>query len=142
MPLPMTLPLTTIRSARQAVHYLTFKTGTAMTHATLLENFAISGATLAIHLAIRNMREIERVLIPHYGADCPVVVAYRASWPDQIIIRGTLSDIRKKVRDAKITRTALILVGPALKEQQDFVDSALYHPDMEHVLRNRKTPAA
>jgi precorrin-4/cobalt-precorrin-4 C11-methyltransferase len=46
------------------------------------------------------------------------------------------------VRDAKITRTALILVGPALTEQQDFVDSALYHPDMEHVLRNRKTPAA
>ena len=112
---------------------------TSMPAGETLENFAISGATLAIHLAIRNMREIERVLIPHYGADCPVVVAYRASWPDQIIIRGTLSDIRKKVRDAKITRTALILIGPALKQQQDFVDSALYHPDMEHVLRNRKT---
>ena len=72
--------------------------------------------------------------------DCPVVVAYRVSWPDQIIIRGTLGDIRKKVRAAKITRTALILLGPALKEQQDFVNSALYNPNMEHVLRNRKTP--
>ena len=112
---------------------------TSMPAGETLENFAISGATLAIHLAIRNMREIERVLIPHYGEDCPVVVAYRASWPDQIIIRGILSDIRKKVRDAKITRTALILVGRALTEQQDFVDSALYDPDIEHILRNRKT---
>jgi len=112
---------------------------TSMPGGETLENFAISGATLAIHLAIRNMREIERVLIPHYGEDCPVVVAYRASWPDQIIIRGILSDIRKKVRDAKITRTALILVGRALTEQQDFVDSALYDPDIEHILRNRKT---
>ena len=112
---------------------------TSMPAGETLENFAISGATLVIHLAIRNMREIERVLIPHYGEDCPVVVAYRASWPDQILIRGILSDIRKKVRDAKITRTALILVGPALNEQQDFVDSALYDPDIEHILRNRKT---
>ena len=112
---------------------------TSMPAGETLENFAISGSTLVIHLAIRNMREIERVLIPHYGEDCPVVVAYRASWPDQIIIRGILSDIRKKVRDAKITRTALILVGPALNEQQDFVDSALYDPDIEHILRNRKT---
>ena len=112
---------------------------TSMPAGETLENFAISGATLVIHLAIRNMREIGRVLIPHYGEDCPVVVAYRASWPDQIIIRGILSDIRKKVRDAKITRTALILVGRALTEQQDFVDSALYDPDIEHILRNRKT---
>ncbi|MGB1236057.1 MAG: precorrin-4 C(11)-methyltransferase [Planktomarina sp.] len=112
---------------------------TGMPEGESLENFARTGATLAIHLAIRNLREIERVLIPHYGAECPVVVAYRASWPDELILRGTLSDIRKKVRDAKITRTALVLVGPALLEGQDFVDSALYDPDMEHVLRNRKS---
>jgi precorrin-4/cobalt-precorrin-4 C11-methyltransferase len=73
--------------------------------------------------------------VPYYGADCPVVVAYRASWPDQLILRGTLGDIRKKVRAAKITRTALILVGPALAESHDFVDSALYDPSKPHVLR-------
>lgn len=112
---------------------------TSMPEGETLENFAKTGATLAIHLAIRNLREIERVLTPYYGADCPVVVAYRASWPDELILKGTLSDIRKKVRDAKITRTALVLVGPALREGQDFVDSALYDPEMEHVLRNRKT---
>jgi len=81
------------------------------------------------------MREIERQLIPYYGEDCPVVVGYRVSWPDQVILRGTLSTIRKEVRKAKITRTALVLVGPALAEQQSFVDSALYDASKPHVLR-------
>lgn len=108
---------------------------TSMPEGESLENFARTGATLAIHLAVRNMREIERVLIPHYGADCPIVVAYRVGWPDQILLRGTLADIRKKVRAEKITRTALILVGPALETGRDFKDSALYDPAIPHVLR-------
>lgn len=108
---------------------------TSMPAGEALENFAATGATLAIHLAVRNMREIERVLIPHYGKDCPVAVAYRVGWPDEMIMRGTLADIRKKVRAEKITRTALILVGPALGEVRDFKDSALYDPDKPHVLR-------
>ncbi|MFQ6547194.1 precorrin-4 C(11)-methyltransferase [Aestuariibius sp. 2305UL40-4] len=111
---------------------------TAMPEGESLENFARTGATLAIHLGIRALREIERVLIPHYGAECPVVVAYRASWPDAIYLRGTLSDIREKVRAAKITRTALILVGPAMGEAGDFRDSALYDPDRPHVLRPKR----
>ena len=103
-----------------------------------LENFARTRATLAIHLGVRALLEIERVLTPHYGADAPVVVAYRVGWPDEMLIRGTLSDIRDKVRAAKITRTALILVGPALGEVADFRDSALYDPAMPHVLRPRR----
>lgn len=102
-----------------------------------LENFARTGATLAIHLGVRALREIERVLVPHYGADCPVVVAYRVGWPDQMLLRGTLGDIRARVRAEKITRTALILVGPALGELRDFRDSALYDPQTPHVLRPR-----
>ena len=108
---------------------------TSMPPKETLENFARTGATLAIHLGIRNLREIERQLAPHYGADCPVVVAYRVGWPDQMFIRGTLSDIHAKVRSEKITRTALILVGPVLGEVGDFKDSALYDPKMPHVLR-------
>jgi precorrin-4/cobalt-precorrin-4 C11-methyltransferase len=107
----------------------------AMPAGETLENFARTGATLAIHLGIRALLEIERALTPFYGADCPVVVVYRASWPDQIILRGTLADIREKVRAEKITRTALILVGPALAEAQSFRDSALYDPAHPHVLR-------
>lgn len=109
----------------------------AMPPGETLENFARTGATLAIHLGVRALLEIERTLTPHYGADCPVVVAYRVGWPDEMLIRGTLADIRERVRAAKITRTALILVGPALGEEQDFRDSALYDPAHPHVLRPR-----
>jgi len=110
---------------------------TSMPEHETLENFARTRTTLAIHLGVRALREIERVLVPHYGSDCPVIVAYRVGWPDQMFLRGTLSDIREKVRAAKITRTALIMVGPVLGEVRDFRDSALYDPAMPHVLRPR-----
>ena len=103
-----------------------------------LEELGRSKATLAIHLSVRNLGYVERALTPHYGPQCPAVVLYRVTWPDQQIIRGTLADIGKKVRAAKLTRTALILVGPVL-EAQYFRDSALYDPRHAHVLRNRKT---
>ncbi len=106
-----------------------------------LEELGRSGATLAIHLSIRNLSYVERALTPHYGADCPVVVVYRVTWPDQLIVRGTLSTIAKKVRAEKLTRTALILVGPVL-DAHGFRDSALYDAGHEHVLRNRKTVKA
>lgn len=112
---------------------------TSMPPGETLENFARTGATLAIHLGIRNLRAIERELTPYYGADCPVVVGYRVGWPDQMFIRGTISDIREKVRAEKLTRTALILVGPVLGQISDFKDSALYDPAMEHVLRPKAT---
>lgn len=101
-----------------------------------LDTFGRSGATLAIHLSIRNLKYIEETLTPHYGADCPVVVIYRATWPDQEIIHGTLSNIRDKVRKAKITRTALIFVGRVF-EQHNFKDSSLYDATFAHVLRNK-----
>jgi precorrin-4/cobalt-precorrin-4 C11-methyltransferase len=110
---------------------------TSMPAGETLENFGRTGATLAIHLGIRALREIERQLAPHYGAECPVAVIYRVGWPDQQIIRGTLSDIQPKVREAKITRTALILVGPALAGDHGFPDSALYDAAKPHVLRPR-----
>ena len=113
----------------------------AMPPGETLEELGKSGATLAIHLSIRNLGYIERALTPYYGADCPVVVAYRITWPDQMILRGTLSTIAKKVREAKLTRTALVLVGRVL-EPKDFRDSALYDAEHEHVLRNRKTVKA
>ncbi|HEX9906207.1 MAG TPA: precorrin-4 C(11)-methyltransferase [Propylenella sp.] len=99
-----------------------------------LATLARSGATLVIHLSIRNLLEIERQLAPNYGADCPVIVAYRVGWPDQAFIHGTLSDIRDKVRAAKITRTALIFVGRALADS-DFRDSALYDARHAHLMR-------
>lgn len=96
-----------------------------------------SGATLAIHLSINNLARVVKELTPLYGADCPVVIAARVSWPDQVIIQGTLRDIRAKAKGAGITRTALILVGRALGSAA-FADSRLYAADHSHVLRPRR----
>jgi precorrin-4/cobalt-precorrin-4 C11-methyltransferase len=98
-----------------------------------------SGATLAIHLSINNLAAVIKDLAPLYGADCPVVIAYRVSWPDEKIIRGTLADIRAKVKKAGLTRTALVLVGRALAVDAAAPDSRLYAPDHDHVLRPKKT---
>ena len=102
-----------------------------------LETLGRSGATLAIHLSVNNLAPVVRTLLPLYGEDCPAVVAYRVSWPDQQIIRGTLADIREKVKESGITRTALILVGRTLGAA-DFDDSRLYAADHHHVLRPHK----
>jgi precorrin-4/cobalt-precorrin-4 C11-methyltransferase len=99
-----------------------------------LAAFGATGATLAIHLSINNLARVVRELTPHYGADCPAAVVYRASWPDQQIIRGRLDDIRAQVKAAGLTRTALIMVGRVLGEA-DFPDSKLYDPTHHHVLR-------
>ena len=102
-----------------------------------LATLAASRATLAIHLSVTNLAAIVRTLTPIYGADCPVVVAYRVSWPDQQILRGTLTTIRDQVKAAGFTRTALILVGRVLGVTE-FSDSALYDPGHSHVLRPAK----
>jgi precorrin-4/cobalt-precorrin-4 C11-methyltransferase len=113
----------------------------AMPKGEKLEELGRSRATLAIHLSVRNLGYVERALTPHYGADCPVIVAYRVSWPDQQFIHGTLSTIAKKVWAAKLTRTALVLVGHVFGHVS-FRDSALYDAGHEHILRNRKTSKA
>ena len=100
-----------------------------------LTSLGKTGATLAIHLSVRNLRQIERDLIPLYGDGCPVIVAYRVGWPDEAYIHGTLADIRKKVQAEKITRTALIFVGRGLVQDDNFRDSALYDAAHTHVLR-------
>jgi precorrin-4/cobalt-precorrin-4 C11-methyltransferase len=108
----------------------------AMPDGETLDRLAATGATLAIHLSIANLARIVRTCLPHYGEDCPAVVAYRISWPDEQVIRGTLGDIRDKIKRAHITRTALILIGRALAS--DGIDSRLYAADHHHVLRPRR----
>lgn len=101
-----------------------------------LEILGKSRATLAIHLSIRNLDYVRRTLEPYYGEDCPVVIAYRATWPDELYLKTTLSGMKEVVRANKITRTALIMVGPVLGNVE-FRDSDLYNPDYAHVLRNK-----
>ena len=103
-----------------------------------LRTLAASGATLAIHLSTTNLANVVRELSPLYGADCPVVVAYRVGWPDELFLRGTLADIRDQVKFAGVTRTALILVGRVLGAAAAFPDSRLYAADHHHLLRPRR----
>jgi precorrin-4/cobalt-precorrin-4 C11-methyltransferase len=80
---------------------------------------------MVLHLAVQRIDEVAVDLVPHYGADCPVAVVARASRPDEVILRGTLSDIADLVREAGIKRTAVIVVGRVLTASA-FPDSHLY----------------
>lgn len=99
-----------------------------------LATLGATGATLAIHLSVKNIEAVVRDLMPSRGGDCPVAVVYRATWPNQEIIRGTLADIAPKVLASGITRTALILVGRVLGTES-FPDSLLYDPSFSHLTR-------
>ncbi|MDO7836666.1 precorrin-4 C(11)-methyltransferase [Sphingobium sp. HBC34] len=98
-----------------------------------LTAFAATGATLAIHLSIHNLAQTVADLIPTYGSDCPVAVVWRASWPDQRIVRATLATIEHAVAGS-MERTALILVGQVLG-LPDFAESSLYTPDYDRRFR-------
>lgn len=98
-----------------------------------LANFAATGATLALHLSIHRLADVVAELVPAYGATCPVAVVYRASWPDERIVRATLATIEAEMGDG-VERTALILVGPALAGE-GFADSRLYASDYDRRFR-------
>ncbi len=99
-----------------------------------LRTFAAARTTMAIHLSIHALAHVIEELTPAYGGDCPVAVVYRASWPDERILRGTFRTIAEQVAEAGLERTALILVGPALGDG-DFADSALYSPEYRRRFR-------
>jgi len=105
-----------------------------MPEAETLATFAASGATLVIHLAIHAITSIAEELTPLYGTDCPAAVVAQATSPAQLILRGTLADIAAKVAEARIERTALVLVGRALAAE-NFRDSALYDADYRRRFR-------
>ncbi|MDP3814125.1 precorrin-4 C(11)-methyltransferase [Pseudomonas sp.] len=100
-----------------------------------LHDLARHGATMAIHLGVVHLSKIVAELLPHYGADCPIAVVHRASWPDQDWVSGTLADIEELVSAKGFRRTALIIVGRVLNAEH-FADSALYRAEHQHLFRN------
>ena len=105
----------------------------AMPEGETLENFAATGATLAIHLSVHVLDDVVARLTPAYGAECPVAIVWRASWPDQKIVKATLGSIIEATEGAR-GRTALILVGHALGAE-DFAESCLYGADYDRRYR-------
>jgi precorrin-4/cobalt-precorrin-4 C11-methyltransferase len=105
----------------------------AMPAGETLENFARTGAVLAIHLSVHVLEKVVQDLTPHYGADCPVAVVWRASWPDERVVRATLGTLQTAL-GAEMERTALILVGASLGDP-DFAESRLYAGDYDRRYR-------
>ena len=105
----------------------------AMPEGETLAAFAATGAVLAIHLSVHQLDKVISELTPHYGADCPIAIVWRASWPDQRIIRATLGTLLSSV-GAELERTALILVGRTLAAEQ-FSESRLYAADYDRRYR-------
>ncbi|MEV4234603.1 MULTISPECIES: precorrin-4 C(11)-methyltransferase [unclassified Nocardia] len=101
---------------------------TVMPETEALTNFARTQATLVLHLAITRIRPLAAELIADYGADCPTAVVYRASQPDQLVLRGTLTDIADQVESAGLRQAAVILVGRALTPNLSCAQSHLYDP--------------
>ena len=105
----------------------------AMPEGEKLAAFAATGAVLAIHLSVHVLDKVIAELMPHYGADCPVAIVWRASWPDQRIIRATLATLETSV-GTELERTAIILVGRTL-DANDFGESRLYAVDYDRRYR-------
>ena len=98
-----------------------------------LAAFAATGAVLAIHLSAHVLAEVVAELTPHCGADCPVAVVWRASWPDERVVRATLATLDAAI-SGEMERTALILVGRSLG-QAEFGESRLYAADYDRRYR-------
>ncbi|MEA2859251.1 MAG: precorrin-4/cobalt-precorrin-4 C11-methyltransferase [Methylobacteriaceae bacterium] len=99
-----------------------------------LRVLAAARTTMAVHLSIHAIDHVVAELMPAYGPDCPVAIVYRASWPDECILSGTLANIAERVAEAALERSAIILVGPALGEG-DFAESALYNAEYRRRFR-------
>ncbi len=91
--------------------------------------------TLVLFLSVSRLAEIVEVLRSGYPASTPVAIVYRASWPDEEIVRGTLEDIVERMDGRNITKTALILVGEVLGRKAD--RSKLYDRNFSHAYRQR-----
>jgi precorrin-4/cobalt-precorrin-4 C11-methyltransferase len=106
---------------------------TSMPPGESLENFARTGAVLAIHLSVHVLDRVVADLTPHYGAECPVAVIWRASWPDERVVRATLGTLQTAI-GAEMERTALIFVGHSIGAEE-FDESRLYAGDYDRRYR-------
>ena len=128
--------LTLPEVAQSVVLTRTSGRASAMPESEQLSAFARTRATLAIHLSIHVLDRLVAEVTPFYGPDCPVAIVFRASWPDQRIVQGTLGNIEALAAEAPMERTALVYVGEALGAD-DFRDSALYDPEYRRRFRGQ-----
>lgn len=126
--------LTLPEVAQSVVLTRTSGRASSMPETETLEAFAATRATLAVHLSIHTIADVVQRVLPYYGADCPAAVVYRATWPEEQVVRGTLATIVAQASEMSVERTALILIGEALG-REDFRESALYSVDYRRRFR-------
>jgi precorrin-4/cobalt-precorrin-4 C11-methyltransferase len=99
-----------------------------------VRDFARHGTTMALFLsAARAKQLVEELTEGGYPADTPVVIAYQATWPDELVLYGTLETLEAQVKEHKLWKHTLFLVGPALSATG--TRSHLYHPGHFHGFR-------
>ena len=113
---------------------LATRTSDSMPPREQVRELARHGATMALFLSCSRPRALQRELeAGGYPPDTPCAVVHRATWPDELVLRCRLADLAAHIRDARIHKQALVLVGPALAG--DGGRSHLYHPAFSHEYR-------
>ena len=97
-----------------------------------LSSLASHGSSMVIFLSAGLVEQVQEELLQGYPPQTPVAVVYRASWPDEKVVQGTLDNLAELARNSNITKTALIMVGDFLQETGR---SKLYHEDFSHGFR-------
>jgi len=105
-----------------------------------VKEFARHGTTMALFLsAARSGQLQEELLAGGYPMDTPCVVAYQVTWPDELIIRTRLDTLAATIKERKLWKHTLVLVGPALASAGS--RSHLYHPGHFHGYRRAEPQA-
>lgn len=128
----------TMPEVTQTVIFTRLEGNTAVPEKERLAELAGHQATMCIFLSIGMIEKVVEELRHGYPEDTPAAVVYRATWEDEKIVRGTLKDIAAKVKKAKITRQAMIIVGNTLASRITHHASRLYDKDFEHGYRKKK----
>lgn len=110
---------------------------TPMPETEAIEHFARTGATLCLYLSVGQIAKLAYRLRPFYGEMCPAAVIYRATWPDELVLRGNLSNIAWLATSSQITRTALVMVGWAIEGNRS--PSRLYSSNFSHQFRKSES---
>ena len=136
----------TVPEVSQTIIFTRTEGRVAMPPKEQLQDLAAHGCSLVIFLSVTRMTKVVRELrSAGYTRETPVAVVYRVGWPEETVIRGTLADIAAKVRESKINRQALVMVGEAMNpdlrspeyvEQQGAAVSHLYSDTYTHLFRN------
>ncbi|MDJ1499031.1 precorrin-4 C(11)-methyltransferase [Xanthocytophaga agilis] len=101
-----------------------------------LNEMARHKATMCIFLSATIAKTVQAQLLEHYSEDTPIAILYRVTWKDEEVYTGTLNELAAIIREHKLTRTVLIIVGVAIGARQN--RSQLYHPEHKHIFRTGK----